>query len=89
MNNKYSLYFSIFGGYLFDATEQEEKTLDAFQLPLKQKPKSSCKQCNGTFKTGYDAKQKHYIFCKKCSKTCLDVEKLLNRTKNVSTKKDS
>jgi hypothetical protein len=39
MENNNSFYFSIFGGYIYEANIDEEKTLDPFQIPLIEKPK--------------------------------------------------
>lgn len=80
--SKKSIYFSLFGGYLYEADEQEEKILDSFQVPLIDMPSTSCK-CYGRFHTGYDLQQKHFIICKKCAKELIDVKKLLAR-KNVN-----
>lgn len=79
MNEKQSPYFSIFGGYIYEANSEEEKVLDAFQIPLKETPSSSCKKCQGRFHVGFNVNQKHYIICPKCSKKYIDVEKILSR----------
>lgn len=74
-----SYYFSIFGGYIYKATEKEEKVLDAFQIPLTSKPDNGCKKCFGKFHTGYNTNTRHFIICPKCSKKYLDVKKILNK----------
>jgi hypothetical protein len=81
-----SLYFSIFGGYIYEATENEEKVLDAFQIPLLERPDSSCKKCHGRFYDGYNATQKHFIICNKCSKKYIDGKKILEKKYGKSTK---
>ena len=78
MTEQKSLYFSIFGGYLYEADKDEEKVLDAFQVPLAKKPKSSCK-CQGRFHVGFDLKQRHFIMCSKCARKCIDAQKILDR----------
>lgn len=79
MKEKTTYYFSIFGGYIYEANAEEEKVLDAFQIPLTEKPDSSCKKCYGRFHVGYDTEQKHFIICKSCSKKYLDVKKILSK----------
>jgi len=78
MQNEQSFYFSIFGGYIYEANKEEEKTLDAFQIPLLKKPES-CKKCQGRFHVGFNVDQKHYIICPKCSKKYIDVKKILSK----------
>lgn len=71
------LYFSLFGGHLFYAKEDEVSVIDAFQIPLKKKPSSSCNQCYGRFYTGYDLTKRHFIICKKCAIKTIEPRKLL------------
>jgi len=73
-----ALYFSMFSGEIYEASPEEEKTLDAFQLPLKSRPKS-CNKCKGYFYLYYNLTDKHYVVCPKCMKKHLDIEKILNR----------
>ena len=70
------LYFSIFGGNVYEASDDE--TLDAFQIPLRKRPISSCKKCHGRFYTGYDSVKRHYIMCSYCAKRCIDIEKVIS-----------
>lgn len=79
MNEQNSLYFSIFGGYIYEANSEEEKVLDAFQIPLTSKPNTSCKKCYGRFHIGFSTNQKHFVICPKCSKKHIHVEKILNK----------
>jgi hypothetical protein len=79
MIQEQSLYFSIFGGYIYEANKEEEKTLDAFQIPLTKRPSASCNKCKGLFHTGFNIQQKHFIICPKCSKKNIDVQKILNK----------
>jgi hypothetical protein len=81
-----SLYFSIFGGNIFESVAEEEKVLDAFQIPLKRKPKSSCKSCYGQFYTGYDTIKRHFLICSPCSRICIDIDKVIERKKLSNTK---
>lgn len=80
MDNK-SLYFSIFGGNIFEADVAEESVMDSFQIPLKVAPKKSCKKCHGSFYTGYDTMKRHYIMCSQCSRKCIDIDKVLSKRK--------
>ena len=75
-------YFSIFGGYIYQASEQEEKILDAFQIPLLDKPTTNCKKCFGKFHVGYNTSTRHFTICPKCSKKQIDVKKLLKKDGN-------
>ena len=75
------LYFSLFGGMLYQANPDEEAILDAFQIPLKQTPSGSCKKCHGQFHTGYDTTQRVFIMCSQCSRKCLDMERILQKRK--------
>lgn len=77
-----SLYFSMFGGHIYEVSPEEEKVLDSFQIPLKSMPNPTCKKCYGRLHIGYDIKNKHYILCPKCLKKCLSGEKILARKKN-------
>lgn len=79
MNEEKAIYFSIFGGYIYEANPEEEKVLDAFQIPLTQRPKDSCKKCHGRFHVGFNVEQKHFIICTSCSKKYLDVKKILSK----------
>jgi hypothetical protein len=79
MIQEQSLYFSIFGGYIYEANKEEEKTLDAFQIPLIKKPSASCNKCNGRFHVGFNLDQKHFVICTKCSKKFIDVQKILSK----------
>lgn len=74
-----SYYFSIFGGYIYNVNENEEKVLDSFQIPLKDKPSNSCNKCYGKFYTGYDVGKRHFVACTKCMKKYLNAEKLLKK----------
>ncbi len=71
------LYFSIFGGNLYYAMEDEEKVLDPFQIPLTKSPNTSCKKCYGRFYIGYDNTKRHFLICGKCGKKCIDSEKIM------------
>lgn len=69
-------YFSIFGGYIYSVNEKEEKVLDSFQIPLKDKP-DNCNKCYGKFHIGYDVQKRHFKICNKCMKKYLDAKKFL------------
>lgn len=79
MTSQYKLHFSIFGGNLYESNLNEHGVLDAFQIPLSKKPKSSCRSCYGRFYTAYDVTQRHFVICKKCAKMCIDVDALLSK----------
>jgi hypothetical protein len=72
-------YFSIFGGYLYEVSSEEESVIDAFQIPLRKRPDSSCKKCHGRFYTSYNKTQQHFNLCPKCSKKCIDAEKIIQK----------
>lgn len=74
-----SWYFSIFGGCLYEVDKDEEGVMDAFQIPLKKKPDTSCKKCHGRFYVSYNKTQQHYNMCPKCTKTCIDAEKIIQK----------
>lgn len=76
MNNK-NIYFSLFSGQLYEASDDEVKTADAFQIPLREYPSKSCKKCYGRFYTAYNITHKHYEVCRKCMKKHLDVDRLI------------
>ena len=86
MNTKY-IYFSIFGGNIFEVDIAEESIIDSFQIPLKAAPKKSCKKCHGSFYTGYDTVKRHYIMCSQCSRKCIDIDKILSKRKAHTTTK--
>ena len=73
------LYFSLFGGQIFSVKEDEVSTMDAFQIPLKKKPSSSCKNCYGRFYTGYDLSKRHFLICKKCAIKTIEPVSLLSK----------
>lgn len=73
------LYFSLFGGHIFSVKEDEISAIDAFQIPLKKKPSSSCNNCYGRFYTGYDLTKRHFIICKKCAIKTIEPIKLLSK----------
>lgn len=77
-----SLYFSIFGGNIYESSQDEEKSLDSFQIPLKERPSTSCKKCHGRFYLHYNLTQKHYVICPKCAKKHIDFVKVLAKKKN-------
>lgn len=85
MDENKPLYFSIFGGYIYESDKDEEKILDAFQIPLVSRPKSTCK-CKGRFHVGFDTKTKHFIVCSKCARKCIDAQKMVARKYDKKTK---
>lgn len=72
-------YFSLFSGQIYGVTDEDAKFLDAYQIPLKGKPASSCKKCYGRLYTGYNIITKHYEICRKCGMKCIDMEKMIKR----------
>ena len=68
------LYFSLFSGEIYDSTIELS---DPHQLPLTQKPDTSCKRCHGRFYQYYNMTHKHYVICNKCAKKCLDPIRLI------------
>lgn len=76
--NKKALYFSIFSGDIYEVLCEDEKALDSFQLPLKERPKS-CRKCQGYFYLHYSIEDKQYVICPRCAKKYIDYAKLLNK----------
>jgi len=79
MSNKLKIYFSLISGDIYYIEEDEIKNLDQTQIPLKQKPRSNCKQCFGRFHIGKHMNKvdgswhgNYYIPCPKCKATCVD-----------------
>lgn len=70
------LYFSLFSGEIYDSPIELS---DAFQIPLKDRPKSSCRKCYGRFYKHYNITHKQYEICNKCAKKCIDPDRLLKR----------
>ena len=82
MNN----YFSIFGGTVYEVSDEDVNILDAFQIPLKRKPFASCKKCHGTFYTGFDSIKRIFIICPSCARKCIDIDKVLLKKSEASKK---
>lgn len=76
--NKKLLYFSIFSGDIYEILPEDEKCLDSFQIPLKERPKG-CRKCQGCFYLHYSLTNKQYVICPKCAKKYIDYAKLLNK----------
>ena len=79
MENNNRWFFSLFSGELYQVPVDEIKFLDAFQIPLKDKPSEKCGKCRGKFKTNYYITGQRWDFCKRCAKKLIDV--------NLMTKK--
>ena len=73
------LFFSLITGNLYYVEADEVNNLDQAQLPLKQKPNSSCKKCYGRFYEGRDVIKNYYIPCSKCSQKCIDYDALKDK----------
>lgn len=73
-----SLYFSLFSGQIYEVSPEDEKALDSFQIPLREKPKS-CRKCHGSFYLHYSLTDKHYVICPKCAKKHIDFDKLFSK----------
>ena len=71
---KTSLYFSLITGEIYDVMEDEEETLDRYQVPLRGTP-VWCKHCFGKMHIGLNTKYNAYDMCK-CSTKYIDFEKL-------------
>lgn len=72
-----NIYFSLFGGHIYSVQDDEVSVIDAFQIPLRKKPSSSCNECYGRFYIGYDLTKRHFIICKKCAMKTIEPRKLL------------
>ena len=68
------LYFSLISGDMYYIGEDEVKNLDKAQIPLKEKPKQSCKKCYGRFYVMRDVKREYYVPCPKCLKKYADMD---------------
>lgn len=63
---------SIVTGEVFQIEKEDVKLLYNYQIPLKAKPKSNCRQCYGRGYTGRDSKNHLYILCSCVSKCIMD-----------------
>ncbi len=72
MNKK--LIFSVTLGEIYEIDEDEIILLDRRQIPLLEKPRSSCKRCYGRFYESYTPAECVYNICTKCGKECIDME---------------
>lgn len=72
------LYWSFITGEFFTVLEDEIDTLTPFQIRIKNKPKSNCKQCYGRFFIGKNTNTGLYIICNKCKSKCIDYEALID-----------
>lgn len=70
MKNK--LYaFSVITGQVFDIDEDDIKTLFNYQIPITEKPNSSCKKCFGRGYSGIDTNTKFHYMCACTSKNII------------------
>lgn len=58
------IYFGILSGRVYTVDADEVKNLDEYQVPIKDKPKPSCKRCFGRGYTGIHTNPKYYAICK-------------------------
>ena len=65
-NKKHKWFFSLFSGELYELVEEDWKSIDAFQIPLIEKPSKKCKKCYDRMHIGYNLTTKHYDICPKC-----------------------
>lgn len=82
------LMFSLITGDIYTIESDELKNMDKYQIPLKKRPPSSCKQCYGRMYTGYNSTLKVYQFCHKCANTCIDF-KVMNDDLEIETIKNA
>lgn len=72
-------FFSLFGGEIYSVAADEIQFLDAFQIPLKEKPNKNCKKCHDRLYIGYNIITKQYELCTKCAKKFIDTAALQQR----------
>jgi len=76
-------FFSLFSGEIYEVELDLIKHLDAFQLPLKEKPNCvKCKKCHGRLHEGYNIIEKAFVLCKPCGRKYVDLEAMLRNDKN-------
>lgn len=71
---KRKLFLSIISGEIYEIDEDEIKNLDAYQIPLKQRPNSSCKKCYGRGYIGFNIITKSYELCRRCGRKIIDFD---------------
>jgi len=76
MSTNLKLYFSLISGELYYIEEDEIKNLDNTQIPLIKKPDPKCKKCYGRFYIGKEIIKNYYMPCPKCSRKCIDWNKV-------------
>lgn len=69
------LYFSLHTGEIYEVLEDEESTLDQFQIPLKSKP-NGCSKCKDRFHTGFNLNTNMFVVCNKCKSKLVDWDKI-------------
>lgn len=63
---------SIVTGEIFKIEKEDLKILYNYQIPLKSKPKGSCKKCYGRGYTSRDPKNGLHLLCRCISKCTMD-----------------
>lgn len=80
MTDNMQKMFSLISGELYTIPSDELNTVDDYQVPIKDFPKSSCKKCYGRLYTGLSKKHNLFIICKSCSSKLIEFEKLKSLT---------
>lgn len=70
-DQKKKVYFSLLSGEIYEVEADEGKNLDKYQIPLKHRPKGSCRKCHGRLYRGFDTINKLYVVCLPCMSKCI------------------
>lgn len=88
-NAKKQLMFSLNTGDVYTIEADELKNMDKYQIPLKQKPSSSCKKCYGRMHVGFNLTTKVYMPCRRCVTKCVDFKQIANEEIQIETVKNA
>jgi len=71
-NNDRLYAFSVITGQVFPIQKDDIKLLFKYQIPITNKPKSSCKKCFGRGYTSMESKTNFHIMCSCISKHIIE-----------------
>lgn len=66
--------FNTVSGETYQIFREELKVAHPYEIPLKKKPSSNCKQCYGRLYAGRIASTGYYLPCAKCMRKFADVD---------------
>lgn len=78
---KLKLFFSLLSGDIYQIESDEVKNLDDYQIPLLQRPNTSCKKCYGRLYHMYNTTTKIYQPCPRCARKCFDFKSMKTEIK--------